>query len=68
MVFAGPSLRSISCGDEAMVSQGCLREDRHVGGGSGWRGTSVLMLLPSARPSFSGAAGLLMPLAAGGAR
>lgn len=65
--FAGPSLRSISRSDEAMVSQGCLREDWHVGGGSGWRGTSVLMLFPSARHSFSGAAGLLMLCAAGGA-
>lgn len=67
MVSAGPSLRSISRGDEAMVSQGCLREDWHVGGGSGRRGTSVLMLFPSAWPGFSGAAGLLMPCAAGGA-
>lgn len=66
MVSAGPSLRSISRGDEAMVSQGCLREDWHVGGGSGRRGTSVLMLFPSAQPGFSGAAGLLMPCAAGG--
>lgn len=39
MVFAGLSPRSARRGDEAGVTQGCLREDPHVGGeGGGKRG------------------------------
>lgn len=35
MVFAGLSPRSVRRGDEARVTQGCLREDPHVGGEGG---------------------------------
>lgn len=53
MVFAGLSPRSARRGDEAGVTQGCLREDPHVGG-EGGRGEEREGLAAQRRSRVSG--------------